>query len=628
MFRAEPLVKIRLHVLASEAADAALVLAHFGVYSPAQHAPEELSENPAEAYRETWLEAESRTAKLAEHCSISSPPNLPEGAEAPTLDDLEKLNDWLKEALSCCLAAYAGETRIAEEIKHLDALQETLAKLEHLNVDLAYLLRPDGLLAVNIGSVPAGSLKRLGEALSMAGFLVSTFDTVSDQAYAVVAGPRDRHEEVRGLLAQAGWREMPIPPELRTHPQAAREWLIEERKQVAERSQVECRILDETRSRYRSGLDEARQVVELARPLAEAALLGVRGRGTLASLSGWIPRRRVAKLKTDLEARFHGHFWLDIEPAKPEEAAATPSLVHYPAWLTPFVPLVRSYGIPRYGEFDPTLPFAFTYLLLFGAMFGDIGHGGVIVILAALLYKRLGKVAWIGIAAGLVSMAFGLLYGSVFGYENLFEPVWLSPLHNPIHVLTIAVTFGVGFITLAMLVNIRNRLFSGHVHEALFDSGGLAGLAFYIGAVGGIANLVGATTIATPFWVLASAGLVAVAIFKWVETHAGFGERALVVTIETLETGTNLFANTLSFMRVAAFSLNHVALALAVFALANGLDSLGHWLTIALGNVVIIILEGGIVAIQALRLMYYEGFSRFFSGDGIPFVPLKMMDVK
>ncbi|MGB9192723.1 MAG: V-type ATPase 116kDa subunit family protein, partial [Azonexus sp.] len=105
-------------------------------------------------------------------------------------------------------------------------------------------------------------------------------------------------------------------------------------------------------------------------------------------------------------------------------------------------------------------------------------------------------------------------------------------------------------------------------------------------------------------------------------------ERTLVSAIETLETGTNLFANTLSFIRVGAFSLNHVALALAVFALANGLDSLGHWLTIALGNVVIIILEGGIVAIQALRLMYYEGFSRFFSGDGIPFVPLKMMDVK
>ena len=72
MFRAEPLVKIHLHVLASEAADAALVLAHFGIYSPARHAPEALSEYPAAAYRETWLEAESRTAKLVERCGGSS----------------------------------------------------------------------------------------------------------------------------------------------------------------------------------------------------------------------------------------------------------------------------------------------------------------------------------------------------------------------------------------------------------------------------------------------------------------------------------------------------------------------------------------------------------------------------
>jgi V/A-type H+-transporting ATPase subunit I len=302
--------------------------------------------------------------------------------------------------------------------------------------------------------------------------------------------------------------------------------------------------------------------------------------------------------------------------------------VHYPPWLKPFVPLVRSYGIPRYGEFDPTLPFALTYLLLFGAMFGDIGHGGVIAALSALFFKRLGKAAWIGVAAGVVSMLFGLLYGSVFGYEDIIEPLWLSPLHNPIHVLTIAVAFGVGFITLTLLVNVHNRLTSGRVASALFDSGGLAGLAFYIGAVGSFTNLAGATMITRPFWILACAGLLAVAIFKWVETRAGLGERTLVAAIETLETGTNLFANTLSFIRVAAFSLNHVALALAVFALANGLESVGHWLTITFGNVVIIVLEGGIVAIQALRLMYYEGFSRFFSGDGTPFIPLKLADVK
>jgi V/A-type H+-transporting ATPase subunit I len=136
--------------------------------------------------------------------------------------------------------------------------------------------------------------------------------------------------------------------------------------------------------------------------------------------------------------------------------------------------------------------------------------------------------------------------------------------------------------------------------------------------------MTGAADLAKPAAVLALLGIVTVATFKWVETRAGWGERALVTAIETLETGINLFANTLSFMRVAAFSLNHVALALAIFTLANGLETAGHWFTIVLGNVVIIVLEGGIVAIQALRLMYYEGFSRFFSGDGVEFIPLRL----
>jgi V/A-type H+-transporting ATPase subunit I len=37
-----------------------------------------------------------------------------------------------------------------------------------------------------------------------------------------------------------------------------------------------------------------------------------------------------------------------------------------------------------------------------------------------------------------------------------------------------------------------------------------------------------------------------------------------------------------------------------------------------------LVLEGGIVAIQTLRLEYYEGFSRFFGGDGRAFRPLAL----
>lgn len=625
MLRAEPLLRIQLVTLASEAQDAALALAQFGVFSPAPVALDALAEAPAMAYREVWLEAEARLAKLLEQCGDTGPLHVPEDAEAPTLADLEALNLWLKSVWNACLECHETATRVEERRQHLAALEDTLAKLEHLNVDLAPLLRADSLLAVRIGSTAAGNFKRLTEALAMTGYLASRFDTVGDQVFAVIAGPRAREEEVNGLLAQAGWHELPVPDELRTHPQAARAWLDAERAQLATQDGASCRMLDGLRARFGPRLNEARLSLALARPLAEAAAVGVRGRGGLAAFSGWIPRRQLADLRSVLEAHFHGRYWLEAREPSREEIADVPSLVRYPGWLKPFVPLVKSYGIPRYGEFDPALPFAVTYLLLFGAMFGDVGHGAVILLLSAALLRRLGRMAWIGVAAGAVSMGFGVLYGSFFGYEDLIEPLWLSPLQDPIRVLTIAIGFGVGFIVFTLLVSTRNKLVAGQVGEALFDATGLAGLVFYLGAVGSLASLAGAADIATPSGFAAALGLTVIAAYKWIEAKAGLGERILVTAIETLETGINLFANTLSFMRVAAFSLNHVALALAVFTLAAGLGTAGHGLTIALGNVVIIMLEGGIVAIQALRLMYYEGFSRFFSADGKAFVPLRLM---
>jgi V/A-type H+-transporting ATPase subunit I len=54
---------------------------------------------------------------------------------------------------------------------------------------------------------------------------------------------------------------------------------------------------------------------------------------------------------------------------------------------------------------------------------------------------------------------------------------------------------------------------------------------------------------------------------------------------------------------------------------------MGHWITVVLGNVFIILLEGFIVSIQVLRLQYYEGFSRYFRGDGRAFQPLRFEGV-
>lgn len=621
MFRAAPMARVTLWLLASEAQDAALLLARHGAFAPAPP-EEELPGSPAVAYREAYLEARSRLDKLLEHDASPSPP-VPKDAVAPTLAGLQAVNEELKTIWQAFSRVSGRAAKIKEERRRLEVMGESYARLQGLQLDLSQLFQADSLLDVRIGTMPEGNVSRLKESLALAGYLLSVFDQNEGQAFAVAAGPKGG-QPVAGLLSQAGWRDMAIPDELRTQPELARQYLEEEGANMQAAQAANQNMLMDYLERHGERIREARLQLILAGPLAEAAQTGVRGEGLLAVFTGWVPKAGLAALNEALETHFHGRYLSDIRYPDRLDAAKVPSLVAYPVWLRPFVPLVRSYGLPRYGEFDPTLPFALGYLLLFGAMFGDVGHGAVIVLLFLALGRALKKLRWVGVAAGLSSMLFGALYGSVFGYEDLLPPLWLSPMHNPTQLLTVAVGLGASFIVLTLLASIYNQMNRGHFASALGAANGFAGLLFYLGALAGGASLGGFVDWGLPAALSALAGLAGVAVYTGMETRSPWGERLMVTAIETLETGINLFANTLSFMRVAAFSLNHVALALAVFALADGLGQVGHGITLLLGNAIIIVLEGGIVAIQAIRLMYYEGFSRFFSGDGVEFMPLRL----
>jgi V/A-type H+-transporting ATPase subunit I len=102
--------------------------------------------------------------------------------------------------------------------------------------------------------------------------------------------------------------------------------------------------------------------------------------------------------------------------------------------------------------------------------------------------------------------------------------------------------------------------------------------------------------------------------------------------IEIMEIVTGYLGNTVSFIRVAAFSLAHVGLFIAVFSLVEmvkgGASGIFYSaLILILGNTVIIALEGLVVTIQAIRLEYYEFFSKFFVGGGVAYKPIGMDDI-
>ena len=310
-----------------------------------------------------------------------------------------------------------------------------------------------------------------------------------------------------------------------------------------------------------------------------------------------------------------------------------------------FQPLVTTYGKPRYEEVDPTILLAITFPLLFGAMFGDVGHGLVLALLGGLLasgkVKALRSMSSFGtiiIICGLTAIGFGFLYGSVFGLETLLPAIWLRPMENILKILIITVLGGVVILNLAFLLNFLNAVKSRNWSRLLFGGTGVAGFLLYWALIGLAASLLQTSVPlpTTPFIILAIIASMLVMfsdLFKNLLENqrplieGGLATYAIQIFFELFETVISLFSNSLSYVRVGAFAVAHAGLSGVIFILANmasATHGLGYWVALILGNLFIIGFEGMIVGIQTLRLEYYEFLSKFFTGGGKNFLPLKM----
>ncbi|MBK1700794.1 V-type ATP synthase subunit I [Thiococcus pfennigii] len=616
---------VRLLALTEDLPRAALALAETESFHPDARAPTEaqLSGQPGHDYREVYQQAQARLAKIGRLIPSATAPAIAE-VQVVEAAELAGVNDWLGRIWHEASRYEEERRRLDDEERLVIEQQATLANFAELEVDLGRLHSKTRFLDFYVGIVPRENLSRLEGAVALAEHLLYPYMIRGDRAHVVIVGPcGEREAQLSSVLASAGFQALPIPRGLDSAPDEMGKALAERRRGIAaERAALHERLADWGAS-LRERLDAAAQTLALAEPFV-ALDPALRSTGPLAYLAGWVPARALADLRARLAETLSHPFTLEDRAPRPEERPLVPSVAPRSRLLAPFRLLVKQYGIPQYGEVDPTPLFAVTFLLMFGTMFGDVGQGAVIAVLAWLLRRRLGRLALFGVLAGLSSVAFGFLFGSVFGNEHLLPALWMSPLHDPILMLQLALGWGVAFLVLACLLAIYNRLAVGNVRDALLGPHGLVNLVFYLALVWGGLGLARDGTFGWLPGALVAASLAALAGHGWRHLEAPLGERLLVVFIETLETVLGYVSNTLSFLRVAAFSLNHVALSIAIFTLADMMGDIGHWVTLVLGNLFVIGLEGGIVMIQVMRLQYYEGFSRYFSGNGLEFSPLRL----
>ncbi len=357
-------------------------------------------------------------------------------------------------------------------------------------------------------------------------------------------------------------------------------------------------------------------------------------------LCGWMSDEDVAKFTEEI--KHDDKVFVVVEEDRETYFGEPPTKLENPKIFKPFEMYVQMYGLPAHDEMDPTVFVGLTYSFIFGAMFGDVGQGLLLLIGGGLLY-HFKKIPLAGIisSAGIFSTIFGFLFGSIFGFEDIIQPLWLRPIDHMTTlpfigklntVFIIAVAFGMGVIIFAMILHIINAVRSHDIEAAWFDVNGAAGLVFYAAVVAVIVLFM--TGHKTPAgWVMAIMfGIPLLLILfkeplmKKIEKRSDKMEESKAMFFvqgffELFETLLSYFSNTLSFVRIGAFAVSHAAMMEVVLMLAGAESGHPNWIVVVLGNLFVCGMEGLIVGIQVLRLEYYEMFSRFYKGSGRAFAP-------
>ena len=361
-------------------------------------------------------------------------------------------------------------------------------------------------------------------------------------------------------------------------------------------------------------------------------------------LVGFVPKRKLKYVKELFESI--DTVSVVTEDAQKERNIKIPVKLKNNKFAKPFSMFVEMYGLPSYNGFNPTMLVAVTYTLMFGIMFGDLGQGLLISLIGFIVYKKKGiTLGAILERVGISSAFFGLIYGSVFGFEEALNPLYkliglkhkpLEVMENTMGILIGAIIIGVIIIIISIIINIITCLKRKDYVNSIFGNNGVVGLVLFGSLLAGLAVMMtGSGNLFTTPYVLCLIVLPLVLMFfreplgclvsgKKFRLESGIGDFIASNFFEVFEFILGYATNTLSFVRIGGFIFSHAGMMSVVMMLSETVAKGASPIVIVIGNIFVIGMEGLIVGIQVLRLEFYEVFSRFYDGDGQPFEPVSI----
>ncbi len=528
-----------------------------------------------------------------------------------------------------------GRTKVADmqaEIEHNNALIKQLEMFIESDIELDRLFSLE-FMTTRFGSIPKESYKTLKVYLeNLDAVFIPTFET-NTHIWGMYFMPACVKEQVDATFASLYFERTRLPATIKGKPQAAIKDLEEENIRIGENiKNIKTDISKLIQNNYYRLSDYYNVSVKYA------DYANIRKKAAHTSefffLVGWMEEKDAKALSKAIQADKDTTVQIISEKPK-DKKVKPPTKLKNPSILRPFEFFVKMYGMPSYGELDPTPIVALSYFLLFGIMFGDVGQSLLFVIGGFLIYRKTKMdLAAIVSMVGISGMIFGFIYGSVFGNETLLAGIRLiEPMEKISFMLGGAIAIGVCVILICMIINMRNAIRQKNWGKLIFSQNGIAGLVFYASLLTLVAsafllenspvnkNLLIALLVVTFIMMFMQEPLSKLVKKKkdWAPKEGMFFVESFFEMFDVL---LSFVTNTISFMRVGAFAIIHVGMMMVVGVLANKSAGAGNIITMIIGNIIVMGLEGLIVGIQVLRLEYYEMFSRYYDGSGYEFKTL------
>jgi V/A-type H+-transporting ATPase subunit I len=498
-------------------------------------------------------------------------------------------------------------------------------------------------------------------------------------AFVVLVALTSNKADVERALRMADYEPAQLP--LRELPATVKTAIAAVEAQI---KQLEAEIVEKEQALAeirRTRLQDLRVMHELVRIEESKAkikiLFGASER--VRVIEGWTPKEEVDSVIKGVTDEVGGLCVIEVREPKREDVRV-PSLLKNSKLVKPFESIIRMYSLPSYRDIDPTLITAIMFPVLFGLMFPDIGHGflllalGLAMVLGVKKLKGMKDMGMIISFCGICSIGGGLLFGEFFGFSEyaahllhssmemevpqllhtifIHKPLWFEPIPNVTGMFVVTLLIGAVHMGLGVILGVTNKLSDrdglGTVIEIVKIWTLIGALYFLlvllrpsvanteIGVITVLMDALGKVDVMQGFAIFVAFPIFL--LFALCFIHELKHERAhgkpsvidlFIIAITglieaALENFFRFLANTISYGRILALALAHAAL-IEVFILLTFMSSQVNVAFAAvvfiLGTVIVVLLEAIMSGIHALRLHYYEWFTKFYKGGGIEFTP-------